>query len=234
MKQICKQCGREFDLSDSEIQFYKDKGLSLPKRCKSCRAENKSSETAHGTSYGKSFWQKKPLWFCVLALVVIVCGALFFGGREDGGSLLPQEPLSTQGDDSSENSSIVDKPESSVSSEPEIPVPADNPAESPDDSEPAETEPTAPAATYTFRSEKYLDQHFEKHGGEFDYADKEEYLAGANRVINDPAALHKTEKEDGDYVFYLEATNEFVILSTDGYIRTYFRPSGGLDYYNRQ
>ena len=33
---------------------------------------------------------------------------------------------------------------------------------------------------------------------------------------------------------YLEASNELVILSTDGYIRTYFRPEDGIEYFNRQ
>lgn len=87
---------------------------------------------------------------------------------------------------------------------------------------------------YQFRKAEYLEQHFEKHGEEFDYATKEEYLAGANRVIQSPDALHKLEAEDGDDVYYLEETNEFVIVSKDGYIRTYFRPSAGIDYYNRQ
>ena len=31
-----------------------------------------------------------------------------------------------------------------------------------------------------------------------------------------------------------EETNEFVVVSTDGYIRTYFNPSDGIDYFNRQ
>ena len=35
-------------------------------------------------------------------------------------------------------------------------------------------------------------------------------------------------------VFYVEATNEFVVLSTDGYIRTYFLPDGGKRYFDRQ
>ncbi len=91
---------------------------------------------------------------------------------------------------------------------------------------------------YHFRNQKLLNQHFEKHGGEFrkdfGYQNAEEYEKGASDVINNPEALHKTEAEDGDGVYYIEATNEFVILSTDGYIRTYFRPNGGLDYYNRQ
>lgn len=88
--------------------------------------------------------------------------------------------------------------------------------------------------SYNFRNDKYLLQHFEKHGGEFGYETKEEYLAGANKVISSKDALHKTEAEDGDYVYYLEKSNEFVIVSVDGYIRTYFKPSGGIDYYNRQ
>lgn len=35
-------------------------------------------------------------------------------------------------------------------------------------------------------------------------------------------------------VYYVESTNEFVIVSTDGYIRTYFKPDAGISYYNRQ
>lgn len=97
-----------------------------------------------------------------------------------------------------------------------------------------ETETTGIEILYQFRKHSYLQQHFEKHGGEFTYASEEEYLAGANRVIQDPNALHKIESEDGDDVYYLEESNEFVILSKDGYIRTYFKPSDGIRYYNRQ
>lgn len=90
------------------------------------------------------------------------------------------------------------------------------------------------AILYEFRKDEYLQQHFEKHGAEFPYDTAEEYLAGANRVVQSPDALHKTEAEDGDDVYYLEASNEFVIVSKDGYLRTYFKPSAGIDYYNRQ
>ena len=87
---------------------------------------------------------------------------------------------------------------------------------------------------YEFRKDEYLTEHFEKHGDEFDYANEDEYLAGANKVINSKDALHKTEAEDGDYIYYIKASNEFVVVSKDGYIRTYFKPSAGIDYYNRQ
>jgi len=98
----------------------------------------------------------------------------------------------------------------------------------------ADEEAQTNEVTYEFRKQQNLDDHFEKHGSEFDYETAEEYLAGANRVINDPNSLYKTEAEDGDHIYYLESTNEFVVVSTDGYIRTYFRPSAGIDYFNRQ
>ena len=62
----------------------------------------------------------------------------------------------------------------------------------------------------------------------------EEYEAAASAVVNNPESLHKTEAEDGDDVYYLEETNEFVVVSTDGYIRTYFLPDGGKAYFDRQ
>ena len=91
---------------------------------------------------------------------------------------------------------------------------------------------------YHFRSKKLLEQHFQKHGGEFGsefgYETAQDYEKGASDVINSSAALHKTEKDDGDEVYYIEDTNEFAVLSTDGYIRTYFRPDSGKKYYDKQ
>ena len=87
---------------------------------------------------------------------------------------------------------------------------------------------------YTFRNAKLLNQHYEKHGREMGFSSAAEYEAAASAVANDPGALHKTEKEDGDDVYYLEETNEFVVVSTDGYIRTYFYPNAGKKYFDRQ
>jgi len=85
-----------------------------------------------------------------------------------------------------------------------------------------------------FRKQKYLDEHYEKHGKEMGFANAEDYLAAANAVVANPEALHKKEKEDNDDIYYVESTNEFVVVSSDGYIRTYFNPSAGINYYNRQ
>ena len=87
---------------------------------------------------------------------------------------------------------------------------------------------------YTFRNNKLLEEHFEKHGIEMGFSSKEEYQQSASDVANNPEALHKLEKEDGDDVYYLEETNEFVVISTDGFIRTYFCPDSGKKYYDKQ
>jgi len=96
------------------------------------------------------------------------------------------------------------------------------------------SEAKKPEITYWFRTKAQRDQHFEKHGKEMGFATPEDYLLAANEVVKDPSSLHKIEKEDGDDVYYREADNAFVIVSTDGYIRTFFYPSGGKAYYERQ
>ncbi len=101
-------------------------------------------------------------------------------------------------------------------------------------STPAPIPTEVPQITYRFRNNKLLTEHYEKHGIEMGFDSKESYEQAASDVINNPAALHKTEKEDNDFVYYVEESNEFVILSVDGYIRTYFNPSAGISYYNRQ
>ena len=93
---------------------------------------------------------------------------------------------------------------------------------------------SVPYVEYTFRSEKYLNQHFDKHGRDMGFANPQEYEMAASDVANNPDALHKTEAEDGDDVYYVEETNEFVVISTDGFIRTYFLPDAGKKYFDKQ
>jgi pyocin large subunit-like protein len=87
-----------------------------------------------------------------------------------------------------------------------------------------------------FRNQKLLDQHYEKHGREMGFKSAKEYEAAAVKVVNNPKALHKLESDQdkGNTVYYIEKTNEFVVVSADGFIRTYFNPSGGKAYYDRQ
>lgn len=137
-------------------------------------------------------------------------------------------PQSTKPVASSTESSAVQTVQSS-SSFPQSTKDAENSSES---SKP-ESEPIV-RTEYKFRNQKLLDQHYEKHGRDMGFASAEEYEKAAAAVPNNPEVLHKTEKEDGDDVYYVESTNEFVVVSTDGYIRTYFNPDRGIDYYNKQ
>lgn len=89
-------------------------------------------------------------------------------------------------------------------------------------------------AEFTFKNGTLLNDHYEKHGKGMGYASAASYLEAANAVVNNPKSLHKIEAEDGDDVYYLKSTNEFVVVSKDGFIRTYFYPEDGIDYYNRQ
>ena len=95
-------------------------------------------------------------------------------------------------------------------------------------------EPYAQEINYSFRNEKLLNDHYEKHGIEMGFDSAKSYEEAANEIINHPDTLHKIEEEDGDDVYYLEENNGFVIVSIDGYIRTFFYPDDGLDYFNRQ
>lgn len=95
-------------------------------------------------------------------------------------------------------------------------------------------ESSAVSSDLRFRNDNLLNSHYKKHGIDMGFTSAEEYQQAAAQVVSNPSALHKTEKEDGDDVYYVESTNEFVIVSQDGYIRTYFNPDRGIDYYNSQ
>lgn len=92
----------------------------------------------------------------------------------------------------------------------------------------------ADAPAHHFKNEKLLNEHYEKHGVDMGFSTAEEYEKAASDVVNNITALHKIEKEDGDDVYYIEATNEFVVVSGSGYIRTYFCPDAGKAYFDRQ
>ena len=207
IKRNCKQCGKEFVLTDSEIKFFNDKNLELPKRCSECRKENKNNNKSYNINSSKNeninnnykndssennnykSDNKKKTFRNIIAaglvLVVLFLGKLFnidINWQAIGTNFGTQESnLSLQ-----------------------------------------------------FRNETMWEDHFEKHGSEFGYKTKEEYLKGANEVINSSTSKHKIEAEDGDEIYYDEDKNEIVFVSTDGYIRTYFKPNDGINYYNRQ
>ena len=208
MKRTCVQCGNEFELTNSEVDFYKKKNLSLPKRCQACREKNKQQNNkpqmrqpspAAGSSPASaspSAGGGKGIMATVAGIMLLLVVCFFL--RQTG--ILPD---------------VKDNPSAATDLQTAGPTPEET-------------------TVYTFRSEKLLLDHYKKHGIDMGFDSAEAYEAAANEVIHNPDALHKLEAEDGDDIYYLEATNEFVVVSTDGYIRTYFNPDKGIDYYNRQ
>lgn len=75
--------------------------------------------------------------------------------------------------------------------------------------------------------------HFIKHGREFGYTTSVQYLRGAQRLTGGGPGISTFTRANGDRLFYNAATNEFGVLSGGGVIRTYFRPTDGINYWNR-
>lgn len=194
-KRKCKQCGEEFTLTDSEIKFYNDKDLNLPKRCSECRKKNNNinnneKESIKETNIQRINSKNKSKKFRNIIIVAVVLLLSFIGkvfnidlDALNIGSILQSQQTGT---------------------------------------------------VLEFRNDNLWEEHFLKHGGEFGYTTKEDYLEGANEVVTSASSKHKQEAEDGDDIYYDAENNEIVFVSKDGYIRTYFKPSDGIEYYNRQ
>ena len=96
-----------------------------------------------------------------------------------------------------------------------------------------------PDVWYEFRNYDTYESHYYKHRDEFTpifgEITMEEYLEHANELINSDADDILTKYEDdGDFMYFRKSAEEFLVLSPDGYIRTYFIPSAGIDYWERQ
>ena len=167
--------------------------------------------------------KNKKYILSVIVVAVLIVLYLVFQDKIDAILNEGQNTGTVIVDNSSDNGTVTDGPVAT-----DAPVITDTP----DTSDLTDT--TADYVTYKFRSKKLLDQHYDKHGKEMGFKSAADYEKAASDVVNNPAALTKIEKEDGDYVYYVEDTNEFVIVSTDGYLRTYFLPSAGKKYYDRQ
>lgn len=78
-----------------------------------------------------------------------------------------------------------------------------------------------------------LEHHFQKHGAEMGFTNKEDYLRAAQDLVRGGPGV-ETLRRGGDTLFYKDSTNEFAVLSDRNVIRTYFRPDNGRRYWERQ
>lgn len=239
----CKDCGKEFTINDGEIDFYRSKGFELPNRCKSCRDKRKSQKAAPAaqSSNGKNSRSKFVLTAVLIAAVLLI--ALIVKVSDVITPIQTSLPEITDTSVYTAEKTTPAVTTSALTSTEITSEPADMTTAAETTSAYPETTISAAQVTTTaepeqqvlhFRSNKLLEEHYEKHGIDMGFSSAADYEAAAAAVVNSPNALHKIEKEDNDDVYYIESTNEFVIVSTDGYIRTYFSPDSGKEYFDRQ
>lgn len=75
MKIICKQCNKEFKLTHSEIKFYKDRNLDIPKRCEQCRKAN--NPYSHSRRTGKKHHTSFKAYIMLAFLIIGGLTAVF-------------------------------------------------------------------------------------------------------------------------------------------------------------
>jgi pyocin large subunit-like protein len=87
-----------------------------------------------------------------------------------------------------------------------------------------------------FASRQKLVDHYQKHGREFGTIAMEQYLGKAQELRDRPAgsAILETARPDGTVTRFDRESGDFIAFSRDGTIRTYFRPTDGEAYYQRQ
>lgn len=70
-----------------------------------------------------------------------------------------------------------------------------------------------------------LEAHYLKHGYQFGNITQGEYLENARELLNAPAGNDILEKvrSNGDILHYRVSTGEFVVMASDGRIKTYFK-----------
>ncbi|MEE3393742.1 MAG: hypothetical protein VZR00_08985 [Lachnospiraceae bacterium] len=195
----------------------------------------------------------RPFIYGIIAILIIFIGLNgkdFYGGNsantgssgevskilEDTGSSGEVSKISENADSSEQGSQSAQTSEENITNSDEINSDeSSNLSEADSKSSGATLGKPSSKSTLHFRSEELLEEHFEKHGREMGFSSPEEYETAASEVVGDPESLSKDEASegDGDTVYYRESTNDLVIVSADGFIRTFFRPDDGIAYYNR-
>ena len=81
-----------------------------------------------------------------------------------------------------------------------------------------------------------LERHFYKHRAEFpEYKTAEEYGKAAVVFFSDPPkGTQFKRRSNGDRLLYYEKKNFFGAAAKNGFIKTFFRPNRGKNYWKRQ
>jgi hypothetical protein len=91
-------------------------------------------------------------------------------------------------------------------------------------------------ANVGFTSERQLNEHYDKHGGEFGRITRQDYLRQAQLLRDAPVGgpVLQAVRADGVTTRFDRQTGAFVAFNPDGTIRTFFKPVDGERYWRRQ
>lgn len=203
----CVQCGKEFTLSDGEVDFYIGKGLNLPKRCKQCRNKNKSQtvstynagaiDNKHGNSYKSYYINKINYKFCLYVIIAALSIALY-AAYSISNIYITYAVLITVISIAvlilfvhcTSNKIYIKEFDTSI-------------------------------YKYTFYDTASMVKHYVKHGDEVDCESMEQYLFKVNYMLSRTDNLSRTQA-DGDKAYFNRDTCEFAVIAKAGYVRTYF------------
>jgi filamentous hemagglutinin len=78
--------------------------------------------------------------------------------------------------------------------------------------------------------------HWQRHGAEFpEFQNAKQYVEGAKDFFRNPPSGTLTKvRPNGDKLFYNPANNSFGVQTANGAPRTMFRPTDGINYWNKQ
>lgn len=84
-----------------------------------------------------------------------------------------------------------------------------------------------------FATENLYQRHVSKHLAEYGGISEEEYINRARKLLQSPASddILSLKRSDGSVSKYRISTNEFVVGTKDGHIRTAFKPKDKMDYW---
>jgi len=85
-----------------------------------------------------------------------------------------------------------------------------------------------------FVSENLFEKHWDKHQNEYAGLTKNAYLEMAREVLSaklEARELEEFVREDGSIARYRFSTNDFVVGTKNGEIRTFFKPRNGDEYW---
>ena len=210
MDRICVQCGKRFTLSESELDFYTSKNLTIPKRCRECRKRNKDigispnnpelwshSDVNRYNRYYVNNVNKSSVIISFILMVLSGFFALYSLLEYRGIAYILLSSVAFI------FSSVIFIAFSCSATKMLI------------------EEFDTTEYKHTFYDTEAMTEHYAKHGRETHSKSMEDYLIKANNVLEDRACKTKTI-DNGDKLYYKQQTKEFVVVAKAGYIRTYF------------